>query len=136
MSDPYKYAAQKKLRFPSPKGELSAEQLFQLPLRSETGATDLNTIGKTLVTQLKALGDEEFVADTATSPQKERLAMSIELVRDVVATKQAENKAAADKLAKAAERRRILDVIAAKKDQALTEKSLKELEDQLTALDG
>ena len=135
MSDIYKFAAQTKLRFPSKRGELTAEQLFELPLKSATGF-DLDTVAKAINAQLKDASEESFVEADSVSPEKRRLAVALDVVKDVIKTKQEENKAVRDRAERAAKRKQLLDAIAAKKDQALTAASLEDLEKQLTALDG
>lgn len=135
MSDIYKYAAQNTLRFASKRGDLTVEQLFQLPLKSQTGF-DLDTVARSINAQLKGVSEESFVEDTTADPRKQALSVSLDIVKDVIATKQAENRAALSRQQKSAERKKILDVIAAKKDEKLTAASLEELEKQLAALDG
>lgn len=134
MSEMYKLAAQACLRFPSSRGELTVEQLFQLPLKSATGC-DLDTIAKDVNNRLKAVGEESFVEDPTVDPQKQLLKVSLDILKDVIATKQAENRAVRTKLEKAAERKKILDALAAKKDAALTAASVDELEKKLAALE-
>lgn len=135
MSEIYKFAAQNKLRFPSARGDLTVEQLFQLPLKSVSNLPDLDTIAKGINAQLKGASEESFVEDTSADPRKTALQAALDIVKDVIATKQAENRAARTKLERAAERKKILDVIAAKKDEKLTAASLEELEKKLAALD-
>ncbi len=134
MEDIYKYAAQTGLRFPSKRGDLTAEQLFDLPLKSASGF-DLDTVARAINSQLKGVSEESFVEDTAADPRRQSLAVALAVVKDVIATKQGENRAAAAKQQKAVERKKLLDAIAAKKDHALTTASMEELEKQLTALD-
>jgi len=131
--DLYKYAAQNALRFASVRGDLTAEQLFSLPLTSKNGA-DLDTIAKSINADLKSVSEESFVKPV-TNPRKPQLEVALELVKDVIATKQAEAAAELAKTKKAEERRKLLDALAAKKDQALSEKSIEALEAALTALD-
>jgi hypothetical protein len=135
VSDIYKFTAQNALRFPSKRGELTAEQLFDLPLKSQAGF-DLDTVARAIHSQLKGVSEESFVEDTSADPRKTSLAVALDVVKDVIATKQAENRAAQDKTRKATERKKILDAIASKKDQALTAASLDDLEKQLAALEG
>ncbi len=134
MEDIYKFATKNALRFPSKRGDLTAEQLFDLPLKSQTGF-DLDTVARTINAQLKGVSEESFVEDTSADPRKQALAIALAVVKDVIATKQAENRAAVAKTQRVAERKKILDAIAAKKDQQLTAASLDDLEKQLAALD-
>lgn len=133
--DIYKFAAQNALRFPSKRGELTAEQLFDLPLKAATGF-DLDTVARGINTALKAVSEESFVEDTSADPKRQALAVALDVVKDVIATKQAENRAQAERVRKHAERKKILDAMAAKKDEALTKASLEDLEKKLAELDA
>jgi hypothetical protein len=132
--DIYKFVAQNGVRFPSKRGELMVEQLFQLPLKSHTGV-DLDTVAKGIYAQLKGASEESFVDETSSDPRKVALQVALDVVKDVIKTRQDENKAARLKLERAAERKKILDVIAAKKDEKLSAASLEELEKKLAELD-
>ncbi len=131
----YKFAAQNKLRFSSVRGELIAEQLFDLPLKVANGF-DLDTVARSIHTELKAMGEETFVAVTTNNPRKKVLEVSLEIVKDVIATKVAENAAASNRAHRTEERRKLLDALAAKRDHALTTASVEELEAKLAALDS
>lgn len=134
MMDLYKFAAQHNLRFPSVRGALTVEQLFHLPLKATNGC-DLDSIAKVINSELKSAGEESFVEDVSIDPRKQELSVSLDLVKDVIATKQAENRAARDKAQRTVERKKILDAIASKKDAQLSQASLEELEQKLAALD-
>lgn len=135
MSDIYKFAVQYALRFQTNRGNLTVEQLFQLPLKSASGC-DLNTVAKSINNELKATSEESFVEDTTSDPRKQALTVSLDIVKDVIATKQAENRAALARTQKIADRKKILDILAAKKDEKLSQASIEELEKQLAALDN
>jgi hypothetical protein len=131
----FKFAAQNKLRFPSNRGELSTENLFDLPLKSASGF-DLNSIAQWINKELKATGEESFVEDITADPRRKALEVSLEIVKDVIKTKQEENALRLNKVMRAEERRRILDAMSAKQDQALSAASLEELQKKLDALDA
>lgn len=133
--DIYKFAAQYGLRFPSRRGELTAEQLFDLPLQSQTGF-DLDTIAQNIDSQLTGASKKSFVEDTSSNPKATELTVALDIVKDVIRTKQEANKAIALRRQRAEERKKLLDIIAAKKDQALTSASLEELEKKLNELDA
>ncbi len=130
----YKFAAQNKLRFPSNRGDLMAEQLFDLPLKSAIGF-DLNSVAQAINKELKTTGEESFVDDISSDPRRTALATSLEIVKDVIKTKQEENAARLNKAKRADKRRKILDAMSAKQDKALSEASIEELEKKLAALD-
>ena len=130
----YKFAAQTKLRFPSTKGDLCVEHLFELPLKAASGF-DLDTVARTIHSELEGLGEVSFVEDNTNNPRKKALETSLEIVKDVIATKVAENAARTNKAQKAALRLKLNDAIAAKKDEALSQASIEDLQKQLAALD-
>ena len=133
MADVYKLAAQLKLRFPSKRGDLLAEQLFDLPLKSATGF-DLDTVAKGLSAQLKGASEESFVEDTTADPRKTALTVALQIVKDVIKTKQEENRAAADRRDRAEKRKKLLDALAAKEEQQLSAASIEDLKKQLADL--
>jgi len=134
MSDIYKFAAQNDLRFPSIRGDLTVENLFHMPLKSPS-TFDLDTVAREVNSKLKDMSEESFVEDKAADPKKNRLEVSLEIVKDVIKTKQAENAAKVARMQRSVERRKILDAIGAKKDEKLSQSSLEDLEKQLAALD-
>lgn len=135
MSDIYKFAAQNGLRFASKKGELTVEQLFDLPLKSQTGF-DLDTVAKGINAQLKGVTEESFVENATADPRKQALSIALDIIKDVIATKQAENRAALDRANRQAEKNKLRDLIASKKNEKLNQESIEELQKKLEALDA
>lgn len=128
MTDLFKLASRKRFRFESPVGELSTEQLWDLPLQSaRSNKPSLNDVAVRLARQSKDLGEESFV-DTGSNPAKTEVEQKLELVKAIIADRQAENAAATAKAAAASQAARIDEIIAAKKDKALEELSVEELE--------
>lgn len=111
-----------------------AEQLFDLPLKSGSGF-DLNSIAQAINKELKTTGEESFVEDVTDDPRRKALQTALEIVKDVIKTKQEENSARLNKAKRADERRRILDAMSAKQEQALSAASIEDLQKQLDALD-
>lgn len=125
-------ATRSKFRFPSDKGELTVEQLWELPLTSRNGF-NLNAVAISVNTELRSLTEESFV-DINPNPRRSLLRDMLEVVKYIIAAKQLETKEANERVAKAAARERIREAIAAKKDAQLSEASLEDLEAQLAAL--
>lgn len=125
-------ATRKKFRFPSDKGELTVEQLWELPLTSRNGF-NLNSIAIGVNTELRSLTEESFV-EVDPNPRRSQLRDMLEIVKYVIATRQAEAKAANEKVAKAALRENLREALAAKKTEQLNSLSVEELEAQLAAL--
>lgn len=131
--DIYRYAAQWEIRYPSVRGDLTTEQLFHLPLAGRNGF-DLNSVAKAVNAELKANSEESFVSEEATNPKRRRLEVALDVVKDVIAFKQQQAAAARNRAARAAERQKLLDAISSKRDQALTSKTIEELEKQLAVI--
>ena len=127
-------ASRRAWRFPSVRGELTTEQLWDLPLLAKNGF-DLNSVARDLNQAVKALGEENFVEvqiSTGRSDAEGRLA----LVKHVIATKQAEAKAAEQRVVRADKRRKILDVLEIRDTEELSNASREDLLKQLAELDG
>jgi hypothetical protein len=132
MSDLFLTASRQRFRYPSNRGELTTEQLWEVPLSSKNGFS-LNAIAISVNAELKSLQEESFV-EISSNPRRTELENMLELIKFVIATKQQEQKAATDRAAAQALKRKIQDAIAAKKDEALLGASVEELEAQLAAL--
>lgn len=128
----FKKAAKLRLRFPSSKGMLSVEDLYQLPLTSKTGF-DLDTVAKEVNAQLTFVSEESFVA-TTVNPQKAELTLKLDILKEVIADKIAENADKAAATAKRHEREKLLEVLQGKKDAALQDLPIEELEARIAAL--
>lgn len=134
MDSNYKYAAQHKFRFPTSRGLIAVEDLFDLPLSSRTGV-DLDTVAKAVNAQLKEATEDSFVA-RSNNPAKHRLEVSLDIVKDVIATKQQAADAAMVRTQKAAQKQRILEIIESKKNEQLSAASIEELTLKLKELEG
>jgi hypothetical protein len=128
----FEQASVMKLRFPSNKGELTVEHLWDLPLESKTGF-DLDSIAKSVNSALKSLTEESFVART-TSPAKSKQELMLDIVKHVIAVKIKVAEEARDRAEKKAKKDKLLDVLAKKQDQALESLSTDDLIKQINEL--
>jgi cytochrome P450 len=122
-----------KLRFPSARGELSVENLWDLPLTSKT-VFDLDTIAKSVNASLKASGEESFVK-TEANPAVTRLTLMLDILKHIIATKLAANEADRKRSDRNAERQKLLSILANKQDEALQQMTTEEINKKLAALD-
>lgn len=128
----FKKAARLKLRFPSVKGHLTVEQLYDLPLTSKAGF-DLDSVAKTINASLRVASEDSFVNPKPNINQTlDQLCLDI--VKEVIADKIAENEASAKAVANRHEREKLLEVLQGKKDAALANLSEEELEAKIRAL--
>lgn len=128
----FEQASRQKLRFPSLKGELTVEQLWDLPLQSKSGF-DLDTIAKSVSRDLKAVTEESFVIET--SPANTTLVLKLDLMKHIIAVRLAENAAAVNRAARAAERQKLLGVLADKQDESLKALTPEQIQQRLAELD-
>ena len=130
----FEIASRKAFRFPSARGELTVEQLWDLPLQSRSNF-DLDSLARLANTALKAVTEESFVATTPNHAKAE-LEMKLELVKHIIAVKIAESKAISDRAAKADKRKKLIAALAQKEEQALGGMTKEEIEKELAALDA
>lgn len=130
----FEQAARRKLRFPSDRGSLTVEDLFDMPLTSRDGF-DLDTVARAVNRDLKAEDEESFV-DTKPNARRAELALQLEIVKHVIATKKQE---AQDRLARAgrvAEKARLLEILEKKNDEALMGMTKEQVEARIAELDA
>lgn len=125
----FERASRRKLRFPSDRGELSTEQLWDLDLLS------LDKIARTVNTALKSVTEESFI-ETKPNPAQRGCELQLEIVKHVIASKQADIKAAEARAEKADRRRKLVDALGAKEEEELGKKSKAQLIKDLAKLDG
>ena len=133
MNDLYLYAARNKLRFQSSKGELSVEQLWDVPLRS-TDDFNLNSVAKAANKAWKDISEESFV-ETTKSPEHARRTLALEVVKFVIDTKLAEEETAKKRADNKVKKEKLLAILAEKQDGKLSDLSERELKRQIAALD-
>lgn len=123
----FEYAVRNKVRFPF-KGLISVEDLWDLSV------TNLDSIYKTLNKQSKQ-SEEESLLSTKTSVDTE-LEVQIAIVKHIVSVKMEEQEAKEKAAIKAAQKQKIMAIIATKEDEALQNSSVDDLRKMLDELDG
>lgn len=123
----YKQAALLKLRFETSKGNLTAEQLFDLSM------SDLSSAIRKVNAQLKKekAEDDELAFLEGVDVVETQNSLRFKILKDVYLTKKEARDAAVIDFEKKQRKQRIAEIIAAKKDAALAEKSIEELEKML-----
>jgi len=129
----FEYAARSKIRFQSTRGELSLEQLWDVPLRSKDDF-DLNAVAKAANKAWKDIAEESFV-ETAMTPEHVRRATALDVVKHVIETKLAEEQAAKKRADNKVEKEKLLAILAEKQAGKLSELSEKELQKRIAALE-
>jgi len=128
----FEYATRNKLRFTSTRGELTSEQLWDVPLRDNNGF-NLNEIAKAANKVFKDATEESFVTTTRTAATA-RLEVTLEVVKRVIEVKLGDEAAAKTRAENKAKREKLLAILAEKQDGKLSELSEKELKKQIAEL--
>jgi hypothetical protein len=118
-------ASRLKLRF-NYKGSQSVDDLWDLPL------TALDSIFKDLNKKVKAQAEESLL--NTRSKEDELIEMAIEIIKFVVATKQAENKAKVDAQERKQKIQRLLEIKDKKQNASLEAMSVEDIDKEIAAL--
>jgi cbb3-type cytochrome oxidase cytochrome c subunit len=135
--DIFEIATRKKFRFTSEIGELTTEQLWDLPLTRGTRrtGTDLDSVARAVHGDLKAVTTESFV-QVNPDPRKGDLETKMEVVKHVIAAKQAMAEATRKAAERAEERRKLMDALASAEEKELGALSKDDILARLNALDA
>lgn len=128
----FEIASRKAFRFPSVKGDLTTEQLWELPLSGKQ-QFDLNNVAIGINKSLKAISEESFI--NVAPKGKADLETKLEIVKHIIAFKQSEQEAARDKADKAAKREKLVQALAKKQDEALGNMSEDDIRAKLAELE-
>lgn len=129
----FEYATRNKIRFASPRGELSVEQLWDVPLRSKDDF-NLDSIAKSVNKSLKTASEESFV-ETRKTREQTKLEFALGLVKYVIEVKLDEEETSKKRAENKQEKERLLAILAEKQAGKLSELSEKELQKRIAALD-
>ena len=118
----FEVATRTKMRFPF-KGLITVEDLWDLSL------TNLDSVFKALNSQSKQAKEESLL--NTKSKEDEILDMQIWIVKHIVSVKLAEKEAREKDATNKEKKQKIMEIIASKKDEALRNMSVEDLEKML-----
>jgi hypothetical protein len=127
----FEQATRQAFRFETSKGNLAVEDLWNLPLTSDTGRANLDDIAKGLQAKLTSAA-LSFVTDT--TPVNKVYQAQFDIVLHIINTKLAEVKAAEQYRLAREKKQKIMAIIEQKQDAALSSASLEDLEAMLNSL--
>jgi hypothetical protein len=127
----FEQAARRKLRFPTAIGNLPVEDLWDLPLESKAGRLSLDLIAIDLHEQLEKVKTKSFVSGSKKDPV---IQLRFDIVKHIIDTRVAENAAKTEAKQRDTQIAKISETLAKKKDAALENLSVEELEAQLLKL--
>ena len=119
----YKQASRLRLRIETAKGNLTVEQLWGMSLK------ELDELAVDLEDKAAKSGRKSFLAETSEANRVAQ--MKFDIVLDILKTKKAESDAVVAAAEIKAHNQKILALIAQKKDAALADLPVEELEKQL-----
>jgi len=115
------------LRFESVRGNLTVEDLWDLPLTTKAPSyLSLDAIAKTVNKKLKAEEEESFV-ETKVNTKKKTLELAMKIVKHIIETRIKENKDSIDRKSKIERRKKIMGLIEDKEDEKLKSLSKEDL---------
>ena len=130
----FETASREKFRFPSIRGDLTVEQLWDTPLRgSKVEDFSLDSIAKTIHRNLRAAQEESFV-ETTKSRLQTSLEKKLELVKYVIDMKLEVEEAAARRAKNKEERETLLKILKEKQEGKMSQLSEREIEKRIAAL--
>lgn len=130
MNELFLKASRLKLRFDSPKGQLTVEDLWDIPLTSTTGKANLNDIARDLYGKVKV----EVVSFVEPAVTNDDDALRFELVKHVISVRVAERDAAARAQHVAEQKQQIMQLIKQKEVEQLGASSIDDLKSLLASL--
>ena len=128
----FEKASRQKLRFATRAGNLSVEDLWDLPLSSSVKKVNLDEIAVELHTELNTRKTISFVNNPAKDMDDTQL--KFDIVKHIIDVKMAENAKAVGERELAAKKQKIMEIITQKENEALAGQSLEDLRKQLEAL--
>lgn len=128
----FEKATRKQFRYPTSRGFVTTEQLWEMPLQSKTGF-DLDNTAKIINANLKAQAEESFV-NTGTNTAAQQLQEHLDVVVHIIKVKKAENAEAASLAVKKAERAKLVEILHVRNQQDLMAKSPAEIQAMIDAL--
>lgn len=126
-------ALSENMRFPSPRGMMTTEDLFSMHLTAASGFS-LDDTARKINADLKALGEESFV-ETGDNEKRRALTDKLEVVKFVIAFKQEKNKAESERRMKRAKRAKLLEALDNRENADMAAMSKEEILKQLEELD-
>ena len=129
----YDAALRGKIRFESCRGDLTLEQLWDVPLRSRNGF-DLDAVAKAANQTLKGLTEESFV-NTRKNPAETEAVLRLDFVKYVIEVKLEEAEAARKRADLLKKKEKLIEALDEKQNDALKNMSEDDLKKQLAELE-
>ena len=131
-TDIFKQATKLKLRFSSVRGDLTVEDLWDLPLTSKSNLS-LDGVGKPIQKALRE-SDEDSLVDVPTTSKNELNSLRLAIIKEIISVKQEENLIKQNQAAIESQKALLKQALASKKVEEIHSLSVEELEKRLASL--
>ena len=130
----FEQASRLKIRFDTPVGQLSADELWDLPLsRKGSQKVSLDDIARALYQELRNSSDVVSFVNPSTSGNT-TLQLKFDVVKHIIDVRLAENQAAVNQKAVAEQKQQLLSIINSKENKALEDLTVEELRAKVDSL--
>jgi len=129
----FERATRLKLRFETTKGCVYVEDLWDMPLTSKNGF-NLDDLARGLSKKVKALGDDESFVKPPVYKGGDLLELMFEIVKHVIKVKMKERDDRESEVVRKDKKAQILKIIKDKKDDAVKNQPIEDLEKMLDNL--
>ena len=131
-TDIFKQATKLKLRFSSVRGDLTIEDLWDLPLTSKSNLS-LDGVGKPIQKALRE-SDEDSLVDVPTTSKNELNSLRLAIIKEIISVKQEENLIKQNQAAIESQKALLKQALASKKVDEINSLSVEEIEKRLAAM--
>ena len=128
----FEKASKLKLRFQSTRGELSVENLWDLPLTSKSNLS-LDGVGKPIQKALRE-SDEDSLVDVPTTSKNELNSLRLAIIKEIISVKQEENLIKHNQAAIESQKALLKQALASKKVDEINSLSVEEIEKRLASM--
>ena len=130
--DIFKQATKLKLRFSSVRGDLTVEDLWDLPLTSKSNLS-LDGVGKPIQKALRESDEDSLVAVPTTS-KNELNSLRLAVIKEIISVKQEENLIKQNQAAVESQKALLKQALASKKVDEINSLSVEEIEKRLASM--
>ena len=131
-TDIFKQATKLKLRFSSVRGDLTIEDLWDLPLTSKSNLS-LDGVGKPIQKALRE-SDEDSLVDVPTTSKNELNSLRLAIIKEIISVKQEENLIKQNQTAIESQKALLKQALASKKVDEINSLSVEEIEKRLASM--
>ena len=131
-TDIFKQATKLKLRFSSVRGDLTIEDLWDLPLTSKSNLS-LDGVGKPIQKALRE-SDEDSLVDVPTTSKNELNSLRLAIIKEIISVKQEENLIKQNQAAIESQKALLKQALASKKVDEINSLSVEEIKKRLASM--